>query len=758
MQDVQPGSTLDVEGLWDWNLVTGRAHFSPRWFALLGHDGEAGGTSPDEWLQRVHPDDADLVRNEIAAVRAPGRDRIEFTHRLRHRDGTYRWMCCRATVFRNERGEATRLTGSHLDITVGIVMDPVTRLPNRQRLLDHVAQAIDHARRQPSFQYAVMVLELGRGAGEDEAGEERDEVALLQAAARRLETCLRLAVPLLRGPQRDLLARLDGDRFAVLIEGLKDVSGAKRVADRALAALLEPFDMRGSQLFLAPSAGLAVSVSGYTRGEDVLRDAEAALHRARVLGGSHCEVFDAALLEAEVAQSRLERELAAALERSEFRLFYQPILSMDAQRILGLEALVRWQHPARGLIGPAEFVPQAEKSGAIRAIGQWVLREACRQLREWHRQVPGAGDLWVSVNLSAVQLRHPDLVEEISAVLQESAIDPCRLVLELTEGLAVENPDAVKTVLMRLRGMGIRISIDDFGTGYSSLGYLRQLPIDTLKIDRCFVHGMESNAETAALVETLLTMARQLDLSVVAEGVENTGQLALLRTLECGSVLGFLFARPLDAAAATGLLTNGLAFAEGAEPAGETVAGDEAPDRRGQPGNPWRLAAGATLLAGLCLAAAVTFSTGPAAATTADPGSAEQPPSNTPVPHPDVALPARVQSPASGLASGHEGPPTAPSALAPAGASLEVAHIHRLGSCRGRLIVSSDGLRYVPDDRSGKDGFVLRFGSFTHDVRGTGLTVRSKDRTYRFEATASGRSFAVRSFGDTLVRFTGQAE
>jgi EAL domain-containing protein (putative c-di-GMP-specific phosphodiesterase class I) len=288
-----------------------------------------------------------------------------------------------------------------------------------------------------------------------------------------------------------------------------------------------------------------------------LRDADTALHRARMLGGSHCEVFDTATVQSEQNELRLAGEFEGALDRREFELVYQPIVSLASNEVVGFEALVRWKHPVLGLITPLDFIPLAEASGFIVPLGNWILREACVQLRTWQTTVATTTDLWMSVNLSSVQLAHEGVVDEIAEILHESEIEPRSLVLELTEGVAMENPTAARSLFMRLRAMGVRISIDDFGTGYSSLAYLQQFPPDALKVDRSFVRAMATDKDTAEIVSGLVAMARQLGLHVVAEGVEHEGQLALLRSVTCAAAQGELFANPLDADAATTFLVTG---------------------------------------------------------------------------------------------------------------------------------------------------------------------------------------------------------
>src|SRR6185369_7720695 len=267
-----------------------------------------------------------------------------------------------------------------------------------------------------------------------------------------------------------------------------------------LKEMLQPFTINGREVFLSASIGVAVSATGYTEAEDVLRDADTALHRARMLGGSHCEAFDTAVLQSHQAELQLEGDLKDALERREFRLLYQPIVSMASNQILGFEALVRWHHPVLGVVAPVDFIPIAERTELIVPLGEWILREACTRLKTWRDTLSLPNEIWMSVNLSGVQLKDPTLVERVSAAVRESGLHPRSLVLELTESMAMENPTGVKSLLMQLRSTGVRISIDDFGTGYSSLAHLRQFPVDALKLDRSFVRGIESRRDSAAIV------------------------------------------------------------------------------------------------------------------------------------------------------------------------------------------------------------------------------------------------------------------
>src|SRR5688572_30555184 len=374
---------VDREGLWDWNLQTDRIHFSPRWITLVGcEDHEIGGT-PEDWFQRVHPEDSAQLAREIQSARSGESTTLVCRHRLRYRDGTYRWMLCRGTVMRNKAGEAIRLTGSHSDVTVEMVTDSLTGLPNRLLLMDRLMHSIERSRRYKGFHFAVLVIDLGRPVNPVGRAGKAPFDPIVTAVARRLETCLRIpdTMPSLR--HNDLVARMDDERFAILLDGLKDIGHAKLAADRILGELLNPFTIGGREVRLSTSIGIALSATGYTNADEVLHDAETALHRARVLGGSHCEVFDTAILKSEQNELQLAGDLEGALQRGEFELYYQPIVSFASNEVLGFESLVRWRHPVLGMIAPVDFIPIAERTGFVVPLGTWILHDACLRLAEW---------------------------------------------------------------------------------------------------------------------------------------------------------------------------------------------------------------------------------------------------------------------------------------------------------------------------------------------------------------------------------------
>lgn len=768
----------DGEGLWEWSLESDRILFSPRWLALIGCEDYEVGSTPENWFQRVHPDDRAQLLRDVEGARAGDSTTFTCRYRLRHKDDTYRWISCRGQVVQDSAGRAIRLTGSQSDITVQMVTDRLTGLPNRLLLADHLTQSIERARRYKAFHFAVLLVDLGRTAGLGQPSGATVSDPLLVAVARRLETCLRIPETTPGMRNNDLVARVDGDRFAILLDGLKEVSHAKVAAERILGQMMSPFVLGAREVRLSASIGIAVSETGYTTADEVLRDAGTALHRARMLGGSHCEFFDTAILQAEQAELQIEGDFDAALQRAEFELFYQPIVALASNELLGFEALVRWRHPVLGMIVPADFIPIAERTGFILPLGNWILREACFRLSEWQTRQPVSRDLWVSVNVSSVQWCDPALLDQIGEALRDSGLEPRRLMLELTEGIAMANPTAITTLLMRLRALGVRISIDDFGTGYSSLAYLRQFPIDMLKIDRSFVRGIATHKDTAEIVGSLLNMAHQLGLHVVAEGIENEDQCAQLHALKCAAGQGYLFAKPLDVNRAAAVSRTGLPPRLERPPQATIRHGYATRLRKlwvqGRlfaAGRPAALAA--TALA-LLLSAGLVAVVDRGRPTPSDsresmqdmnmkqPAAMATPHSAVPVSTTErvvesrkdsssAPLPAASLTPSTGIS---HSPLVAVPAVVTQTASLNVVHLHRLGSCRGRLDVTRNGVEFVSAEGDHDEAFALKYTEFVHALSDDTLTLKSATRTYRFRTGGAGPEGAVqlRDVADRIAR------
>ena len=420
--------------------------------------------------------------------------------------------------------------------------DALTGLPNRTLFMERLRHAVLRARRHPEFLFAVLFLDLDRfKVINDSLGHAAGD-ALLIGVAERLKSATR---------PEDTVARLGGDEFAVLLEGIASPSDAGRVAKRIQAGLASSIDLGGYEVFTSVSVGIVLSSALDATPELMVRNADMAMYRAKARGGAGYQMFDRQMHASALARLQLETDLRHAMERNEFRLDYQPIVSLETGRVAGLEALIRWHHPERGLVPPNDFIPVAEETGLIVRLGRWVLTEACRHIAEWRRTAPagfssGSEPLAVSVNLSARQFAEPDLAQQIATVLRETGTDPSWLWLEITETVVVENAALAISLLGQIKALGVRVHMDDFGTGYSSLSYLHQLPLDAIKIDRAFVGQMDDeNGKDYQFVRTILTLAQSVGMRTVAEGVVSRGQLTALRALGCAYGQGYLFSAPM---------------------------------------------------------------------------------------------------------------------------------------------------------------------------------------------------------------------
>jgi len=412
--------------------------------------------------------------------------------------------------------------------------DPLTSLPNRALFMDRLSHALTRTERRGE-QLAVLFLDLDRFKVVNDSLGHGVGDQLLIGVSQRLSACLR---------PEDTIARLGGDEFAILLEDVKDDKGPTSVADRLTGELQQPFKVEGREVVITVSIGIAMSTARRMTPEDILRDADLAMYHAKGKGKARYEIFDKSMNAPAQERMDLELDLRNAVTRGEFTLHYQPVVELPTGRITEVEALVRWKHPQRGLLFPADFVGLSEETGLIVPLGRWVLHEACRQTRQWQLASPAAL-LAIAVNISARQLQQPGLVEEIGAVLRETRLDPASLRLEITETVVMHDAPTTLAKLEALKALGVQLAIDDFGTGYSSLGYLKRFPVDTLKIDRSFVKGIGGNVEDSAIVRAVITVAKSLNLSVTAEGIETAEQLEHLRSLGCDHGQGYFFAKPM---------------------------------------------------------------------------------------------------------------------------------------------------------------------------------------------------------------------
>ncbi len=446
--------------------------------------------------------------------------------------------------------------------------DPLTQLPNRSFFLDRLSLCVGRGKRRAEYRFAVLFVDIDRfKVVNDSLGNAAGDWLIMQIAERlggsiRREDALSRSVDagakLGQPDDEGILARLGGDKFTILLDDIEDATDAIRVAERIQQNIQSPFVIDGQEIFITASTGIAFSSTGYSAAENMLNDAYTAMSRAKSLGKSRYEVCDPVMHADAVGRFRLEADLRRALERSEFRAYYQPIVSLNDCRITGFEALMRWQRPAFGLVMPRGFISVAEDTGLILSIGNWVMREACRQLCIWNQQFPSNRLFTVAVNVSAKQFVQPDLVGQIAQILYESGMAPFNLRLELTESVTMRDEERATRILRELKTLGVRLCMDDFGTGYSSLSYLRRFALDILKIDRSFVSDMMENAESREIVKTILSLGSNLGIEVVAEGVETAEQVSLLQSLGCEYAQGYFFSRPLDqSGVAQTLLTLG---------------------------------------------------------------------------------------------------------------------------------------------------------------------------------------------------------
>jgi PAS domain S-box-containing protein len=548
-----------------------RLYNSPAYLKVLGYSPEDLNATSS--IEQIHPDDRPRVLKAAEKARLSGQgERMEY--RVRHKDGSWRTLESTASPIRNEKGQTDKLVIVNRDITErkraeemlahNAFHDGLTNLPNRALFLDRLQQALTLSKRHPNYKFAVLVIDvdefkiindsLGHAAGDD----------LLIQIGQRLKESVRRADTVSRPrasdvPDRpandDTLARLGGDEFTILLDDIRDPIEAVRVAERMQAELAIPFVVNQQGIVISASIGIAASTSPHTHAEDLLRDADIAMYRAKRAGKACCEVSDTAMHENAVKRLQLETDLRKALDQGEFRVYYQPIVSLQTGKITGFEALTRWQRP-EGILAPIAFIAVAEETGLIIPMNRQLLREACQHLRSWQSEFPSDSPLTMSVNITSREFVQPDLVSEIRKSLDQTGVDPGCLQLEIIETIAMGDAEKSGHVLAQLKALGVRLSIDDFGTGYSSLSRLRRIPVDTLKIDRAFISNMDTDPENREIVRAIIVLAHNLGLKVVAEGTEKEEHIDLLKQFNCEMAQGYLFSRPADDQAMLKLLAS----------------------------------------------------------------------------------------------------------------------------------------------------------------------------------------------------------
>lgn len=541
--------TSDV--LWDWDLRQNRLFLSPSWRELLGAAPTTG--SPADWLDRVHPADAAPLRAALAAHFEGRTASLEHEHRVRHADGEFRWVAVRGAARRDGTGNAVRAAGLMTDVTRHRLLvermahdarhDSLTGLPNRTLFLDLLRHSFYRTRRHEEYRFAVLFIDIDRFKMVNDAfGHEAGDQLLIQIA-RRLESCLR---------EGDTLARHGGDEFTMWLDDVRGSPDAVRVAERVHEVMREPFAVSGQQIASSASIGVALGSASYKQAEEVLRDADVAMYRAKAMGKARTAVFQRES-ESAPAHLQLESDLRTALLRNELRIHYMPIVDMATGKVEAVEALARWEHPRLGLVQPSKFLAMAQETGLIVSIDQWVLQTALQQLHDWRRDLAMAAKLSLSVNFSQNLLEQRDLGAQIDRVLKEAQVLPADLNLDINESsLAPDNGGGMLTELHR---RGLKLHMDDFGTGHAWLRHLHKVEVDTIKIDRSFiVAGADRDRQ---VLGRIVSIARELGKTVIAEGVETAQQARMVRELGCSLGQGFFFTQPLDATRTRTLLQGG---------------------------------------------------------------------------------------------------------------------------------------------------------------------------------------------------------
>ena len=543
------------EGIWSWDLSQDTVEYSPRWKSMIGYREWEICSNPVEWLIRVHPRDREHLKSLLAQCWHDRIDSFEVEYALLHRDGEYRSMHCRCIAVFDSQREVSHLVGAQRDLTeykriqtqlkYEVDRDRLTKLPNRQLF---IAKLRELSAQMPTsdYNFGLLYLDLDRFKSVNQNFNNGIGDRLLEKIVRQLESCLE--------PQ-DILARLGGDEFAILLTNFADPQRSLAIASQIQQQFSSPIEVESHGILLSVSIGIATLAADDSSEPSnlnlvtCLQNAEIAMYQAKANGQACNYLFEPQIYQQNLEKTRSVDDLRRALEQEQFVLYYQPLVLLEDRQLIGFEALIRWLHPQKGIISPGDFIPLAEKTGLITPIGWWVLRTACEQMVEWQRQ-SARKQIFISVNITGRQLSQPYAGDIIAEILNETGLDPQFLKLEITESEIIENIDLVLPTVEKLKSLGVQLSMDDFGTGYSSLSYLHSLPVDTLKIDRSFVLGIESDRHQLELVKTIIKLAEVFELDLVAEGIETEAQYEQLKQLQCKYGQGYLFSKPVDRAIA----------------------------------------------------------------------------------------------------------------------------------------------------------------------------------------------------------------
>lgn len=533
-------------GVWDWDLSSNQIYYAPSWKSLCGYQEEDIVNSIHDWLDKVHPQDLGIVKFAISTCLAEKDGNFECEYRILNKDGSYHWMHNQATVLRDNQGNPLRMVGTQVDITCrkqaednllyNAFTDALTGLASRALFVNRLEHAINRYRRKNTI-FAVLVLEIDQFSKISESyGKIASDRALINVGGvlgKRLRS-------------NDTLAHFGDGRFAFLLEELLDEFDASRVSENISGEFEKPIIIDGNSIHLKIFGGIVFNLTGYQRAEDIIRDAEVAMVSARNNKAVNISVFSPQLREHLLAEIEDCTEIQRALENDEFVLYYQPIIGFESGELIGFEALIRWMHPERGVLPPGEFIHVAEENGLIQDIDRWVLKHACNQISEWHQKSIADQATSVSVNVNAGLINDSGFLDYVENILLKSSLNPSNLVVEITERSMIENNETTIQLLSRLLELGVQVQIDDFGVGYSSLGYLSNLPMEGLKLDRSFVGGIMNDNRQREIVSAIISLTARLDVCVIAEGIETQEQMDYLKGLGCSCGQGFLISEPLS--------------------------------------------------------------------------------------------------------------------------------------------------------------------------------------------------------------------
>gem|GEM_PF-3803965 len=549
------------DGLWSWDLSRNQVNYSTHWKSMVGCNEQEIKNSPVEWLVRLHPVNIEKLMQNLADCWQGKVAQFEMEYALMHKDGQYRSMYCKCIVVNNCQGEVSHLIGSQVELTdiqqveaqlnYDAFHDRLTNLPNHQLFIKRLQQ-LSQLKQDANYCFGILYLDLDQFKNINHSFGHLTGDLLLMEIVKRLKSCL---------GNQDLLARLGGDEFAILLVNCTDADYPSQVASLIQQKFSQPIKVQNHSILISISIGIAAPYTSdncsSTNTLDLtesLQNAEIAMHQAKDMGRACNRIFESSSYLQTVEKSKSENDLIKAIEQEQFELHYQPVVRLEDQHLVGFEALIRWQHPELGLISPGDFIPLAEDTGLIIPIGWWVLRSACSQMVQWHRSHPAAESIFISVNITGKQLSQPYGGDIIAQILAETGLNPHCLKLEITESEIIENIALVSATVEKLKNLGVQMSMDDFGTGYSSLSYLQCLPVDTLKIDRSFIQGMEKDHHQLELVKTIIKLAKVFDLDLIAEGIESELQSQQLIEFQCKYGQGYLFSQPVTSAIAGTLL------------------------------------------------------------------------------------------------------------------------------------------------------------------------------------------------------------